>query len=162
MSPQPYDRLEGCRTGSERAGCRAFTLLEVMMVVVIISILAAMAIPNMIKATRKARRTEAVQALMQIRSAVLRWQAENSRCPDPNLAAEVNLATSYDAVFQTTTASWTYSVQSACRTNANGLPLTLPITCLMSIDANGLITGTAGTLGGDIAPDGTTPGSHCG
>jgi type IV pilus assembly protein PilA len=45
---------------------KGFTLIELMIVVVIIGILAALAIPRFMRATTKAKQTEAKQILKQI------------------------------------------------------------------------------------------------
>ena len=53
----------------------AFTLLELLMVVIIIGILAAMALPQFIRAAEKARATEAFNLLGTVRSAENRYRA---------------------------------------------------------------------------------------
>lgn len=55
-----------------------FTLLELLMVVIIIAILASIALPQYIKASEKARSTEALSALGELRTAELRYKAVNS------------------------------------------------------------------------------------
>lgn len=52
-----------------------FTLLELLMVVIIIAILAAIALPQYIRASERARATEALSALGALRSAELRYAA---------------------------------------------------------------------------------------
>ena len=53
---------------------RGFSLLEIMIVVVILGIIAAMVIPRVLHQTQKAKETEAVQSLGAIRSAELTLQ----------------------------------------------------------------------------------------
>ena len=54
-----------------------FTLIELMIVVAVIAILAAIAIPNYLEQTRKGRRADAVRAVGQLQLSQERWRAEN-------------------------------------------------------------------------------------
>ena len=54
-----------------------FTLLELLMVVIIIAILAAMALPQYVKVAEKSRATEAYNILGAIRSAENRYRAQS-------------------------------------------------------------------------------------
>lgn len=56
---------------------QGFTLIELMIVVLVIAVLAAIAIPNYLEQSRKGRRAEAVRALGEYRLALERWRAEN-------------------------------------------------------------------------------------
>ena len=56
---------------------QGFTLLELLMVVIIIGILAAVAVPQYLKSTEKSRMSEAITILGQIRSSNIRYYAEN-------------------------------------------------------------------------------------
>ncbi len=53
-----------------------FTLLELLMVVIIIAILAAIALPQYMKTTEKGRMTEALSYLGELRSAEVRYYAQ--------------------------------------------------------------------------------------
>lgn len=55
-----------------------FTLLELMIVIIIIGILASLAVPRFITATKKAKEAEARQILGTIRSSQLRYYLENN------------------------------------------------------------------------------------
>jgi len=57
---------------------KGFTLIELMIVIVIIGILAALAIPRFMSATDKAKRSEAVSILKQIYVLERSYWAENS------------------------------------------------------------------------------------
>lgn len=54
-----------------------FTLIEVMIVVAIIAILAAIALPSYQDSVRKSRRADAVRVLGEIRMAQERWRADH-------------------------------------------------------------------------------------
>lgn len=56
---------------------RAFTLVELMVVVIIIAILAVIALPQFFRASEKARASEGVNILGAIRSAQFRYYAED-------------------------------------------------------------------------------------
>lgn len=60
---------------SSRPPGGGFTLLELLMVVIIIGILAAVAIPRYLKTREKARMSEALSTLGQLRSSELRYYA---------------------------------------------------------------------------------------
>ncbi len=56
---------------------QGFTLIELMIVVAVIAIIAAIAIPNYQEQVRKGRRADAVRALGQLQLSQERWRAEN-------------------------------------------------------------------------------------
>jgi prepilin-type N-terminal cleavage/methylation domain-containing protein len=60
---------------------RAFTLIELLVVIAIIAILAAMLLPVVHKMHEKAKEKKAMLEISDIKSAILRYQAEYSRYP---------------------------------------------------------------------------------
>ena len=69
---------------------RGFTLIEIMIVVVIAAILAAVAYPSFMSQVRKGRRSDAVEALARLQQAQERWRSRN-----PSYAAGSLLATAW-------------------------------------------------------------------
>ena len=61
---------------------KGFTLVEIMIVVAIIAILAAVAIPNFIKYRRNAQAASCVSNLKQIQTAKEQWMMANGAVPD--------------------------------------------------------------------------------
>jgi type IV pilus assembly protein PilE len=59
-----------------------FTLIELLIVVVVIGILAAIAIPSYIDYTRKARRSDAQSTMLQIQLALEKWRANDDSYAD--------------------------------------------------------------------------------
>jgi len=59
-----------------------FTLIELMIIVAVIGILAAVALPSFLDSVRKGRRAEAMAALTQVQQAQERWRANNGSYAD--------------------------------------------------------------------------------
>jgi len=71
---------------SRKAG---FTLVEIMIVVAIIGLLAAIAIPNFVKARNTSQANACINNLRQVDSAIQQWALENSATDSTALTAAV-------------------------------------------------------------------------
>src|SRR5881396_2975775 len=60
---------------------QGFTLVEIMIVVAIIGLLAAIAIPNFIRARTTAQKNACINNLRQIDGAIQQWALENKKGP---------------------------------------------------------------------------------
>lgn len=56
---------------------RGFTLVELLVVMVVVAILAAVAVPSYLDQVHRGRRAEAHEALMQLQAAQERWRSNN-------------------------------------------------------------------------------------
>jgi len=72
-------RLSTCST-------KAFTLVEIMIVVAIIGMLATIAIPNYVKSRGVAQQTTCISNLQHIDGAVQLWAMENKKEPEQTVA----------------------------------------------------------------------------
>jgi type IV pilus assembly protein PilE len=73
-----------------RAG--GFTLIELMIVVAILAVIAAIALPSYFGSVRKSRRADAITALNRIAQEQERWRANNSTYTNVLSSAGLNVA----------------------------------------------------------------------
>lgn len=109
---------------------RGFTLIELMIVVVVVALLAAIALPSFMSQVRASRRSDAVATLSQIQQAQERWRSNcpcysssltvaNTGCPATDCANGSGLGLTFS------TTNYTYAMSVA---PAIGTPNTYTIT----------------------------------
>jgi prepilin-type N-terminal cleavage/methylation domain-containing protein len=72
-------KLQNKKESYETAARAGFTLLEIMIVVTVIGLLAAIAIPNMIQARATSQTKSCINNLRQIDAAIQQWALENNQ-----------------------------------------------------------------------------------
>ena len=78
------------KTLKSSRGRRGFTLIEIMIVIAIIGLLAAIAVPNYVRSRQTAQRNACIKNLQQIDGAKERWALETKQSPGAaTLDAEV-------------------------------------------------------------------------
>ncbi|QNP42061.1 prepilin-type N-terminal cleavage/methylation domain-containing protein [Lysobacter terrestris] len=120
---------------------RGFTLIELMIVVMVIAILAAIAIPNYLEQSKKGRRADAVRAVGEYQLEMERWRAE---C---YTYAEVNTCKDTDG-------------DGTVETGERGYP-SAPTSSFYSIPSGGL-TASETAYSITLQPSGKQAGDRCG
>ena len=89
-----------------------FTLVEIMIVVAIIALLAAIAIPNFIKARENSQRSACIANLKQIDGAKATWAMEQKKAnSDTPQSSDLYGSTSYVKIEPSCPANGTYSLE---------------------------------------------------
>ena len=89
---------------------RAFTLVEIMIVVLIIGILLAIAIPNFIRARETSRAKSCQSNLKQINGAKEQWAIDNKKGATDAAPGTTDLAPTYVKVFPACPSNGTYAI----------------------------------------------------
>lgn len=97
---------------------KGFTLIELMIVVVIIGILAALAIPRFMQATTKSKQSEAKGILKQIYTMERTYRQENGSYGDDGVSIAAGAGGTFPqiGVEVQTTARYTYTIAAAANT----------------------------------------------
>ena len=130
-----------CTSGAA-ARAAGFTLIELMVTVVIVSILASIAIPSYMSSVRKSRRTEARTALLDLAAREERYLATNSAysstasdlgystLPGPTASGYYTLNVSVTAPSSTAAAQFTATATAVAGTGRTRTPIA---TCSRSL-----------------------------
>ena len=109
-----------------KMGKKGFTLVEIMIVVAIIGLLAAIAIPNFVKAREKAQKEACIANLRQIEGASQVWAVDQGKA-DTDAVLMTNLVPDYIKTTPTCPANGTYtlttvSARPTCSVSGHVLP----------------------------------------
>jgi general secretion pathway protein G len=80
-SPRATGVMHGPPSAGRRRGARGFTLIEIMVVIVILGVLAALVVPSVLSRTDDARNVAAKSDLAAIRQALKLYRLDNQRYP---------------------------------------------------------------------------------
>ena len=109
---------------------RGFTLIEIMVVIVIISLLAAIAIPNLLKAKISANESSTKGTLKSVANALENFAALNQAYPTdttqligaspPYLAIDYFTGSHFGYVFTSNLAAYSYTITATPLTTSSG------------------------------------------
>ena len=92
-------------------GKRGFTLLEIMIVILIIGILMAIAVPQLMHARERSQTNSCISNLKEIETAKEQWAMENGQPPTAT-PVQANLTPSYIKLWPSCPMSGTYTIGS--------------------------------------------------
>lgn len=118
-----------------RAAQRGFTLMELMVVVVIVGILAAVALPAYQNSVRKARRSDARIALTETAQTLERCQTQFGRYDDPACPVAASFASSDGYYTITVTVD---AAQYSLRADAGGVQTADSTCAALMLDSLGV------------------------
>ena len=100
---------------------KGFTLIELLIVVLIIGILTAVALPNYMNSVEKARATVAMNVIKSLNDAVYAYAAEHNKCPAKLSKLLINVPGTATSDTVLTAKYFTYTLQGATNVNIAGI-----------------------------------------
>ena len=120
------------------------TLVELLIVLIVVGVLAALAVPSYLDAVRKARRTDAVGALLEMQLAQERWRSRHGHYTDQLTNLHGSLSTTpqgYYALSVTVTPETANSAYRLMATALNGSSQESDGNCAeLTLEVTGAIT----------------------
>ena len=110
-----------------RLNKKGFTLVEIMIVVAIIGLLAAIAIPNFIQARTTAQTNACINNMRQIDSAKQQWAIENKQS-GTDTPGSADVATYIRGGFPNCPTSGSYAIENVNTTPSCSVHLQMPTT----------------------------------
>ena len=98
---------------------KGFTLLELLMVVIIIAILAAIALPQYIKVSERARAAEALQVVGSIRSSEMRYRSQNPAGNYTDVPTELDIDMPLDGTGKSQSLNWDFAATAIVETDGD-------------------------------------------